>query len=115
MILRATLIGGLLLSSAALAAGSDIAPVALNSLSAPPHNLTGAPVLDQKGHALGRVAQVQTDASGHPSALAFQTLNGKQTVVVGAAAVSFDGTQVVADDSQPQIAALETVRTASNN
>lgn len=114
MILRAALIGGFLLSSPAWAAGADIAPVALNSLSAPPHNLVGAPVLDQRGHLLGKVAQVQTDAAGRPDALAFKAITGQQLVVVSAAAASFDGAQVVADDSQPQIAALDTVRTASN-
>lgn len=97
----------------ALANAGDMAPVALNSLSAAPQAIAGAPVMDQRGHLLGRVSRVQTDQNGRPDALAFTLVNSHKLVVIGAAAVSYDGTSVVADDQQPQIAALDRVRTAA--
>lgn len=113
MTFRAALLSSLLFVSPALADADDIAPVALNSFSAPPSNLVGAKVLDQHGHLLGRVTQVQADAGGRPAALAFKPPTGKDVVVVSAAATSFDGATVVADDSQPQIAALTRTRVAA--
>lgn len=96
-----------------LAGAQEMAPVALNSLSAAPHAITGAKVMDQRGHLLGHVSRVQTDQDGRPSAVAFTPVNGKTVVVIGAAAASYDGTTVVADDQQPQIAALSATRIAA--
>ena len=90
----------------ALASAQDMAPVALNSLSQAPRAILGAQVMDQHGHLLGKVEKLQTDQDGRPSALAFMPVNGTRLVVIGAAATSYDGTTVVADDQQPQIAAL---------
>lgn len=88
-------------------------PGALNSLSSIPSGAASAKVLDQNGHALGQVTAIQTDQYGKPSAVAFRATNGN-TVVIGAAAVSFDGSVLVADNEQPQIAALSAARVASN-
>jgi hypothetical protein len=97
----------------ALACAEEMAPVALNSLSAAP-SVTSTKVMDQNGHALGQAMAIQTDQDGKPSALAFRAGNGS-TVVISAAAVSFDGTVLVADNDQPQIAALTSARVASAN
>ncbi|MBA2590586.1 MAG: hypothetical protein H0U98_18390 [Alphaproteobacteria bacterium] len=70
--------------------------------------------MDQNRHALGQATGIQTDQYGKPSALAFRAGNGS-TVVISAAAVSFDGTVLVADNDQPQIAALNAARVASAN
>lgn len=105
---RIALLSGVLFAAPPMAVAQDMAPVALNGFSTPPPSLTGARITNQHGYLLGRVTQVQTDASGRPAALAFRPLDGKQVVVIGAGAVSFDGATAVADDNQPQIAALST-------
>ena len=97
----------------ALANAEDMAPVALNSLSAAPRAIIGAQVMDLRGHLLGRVSRVQTGLDGRPSALAFIPVNGKTLVVIGAAAASYDGKTVVADEQQPRIAALSVTRVAA--
>src|ERR1700712_4096563 len=97
----------------ALACAEEMAPVALNSLSSAP-SVTAAKVLDQNGHALGQATAIQTDQYGKPSALAFRAMGGS-TVVLSAAAVSYDGTVLVADNDQPQVAALTGARVASAN
>jgi hypothetical protein len=96
-----------------LASAQEMAPVALNSLSGVPHAIAGAQVMDQRGHLLGKVSRVQTDQDGRPAALAFTPVNSKKVVVIAAAAASYDGKTVVADDQQPQIAALSATRVAS--
>ena len=95
-----------------LALAEDLAPVALNSLTTAPM-LNATQVQDQKGRLLGQAERIQTDQDGKPSALSFRTTNG-QTVVIGAAAVSYDGRVLTAGNDQPQIAALtEPQRTAT--
>jgi hypothetical protein len=102
------------LLTAPLAANADeLAPVALNSLSAAPANVTALKVMDQKGQVIGQALRIQADQDGRPSALAFRANNGS-TVVVGAAATSYDGKALVTSDDQPQVAALTSVRTAAN-
>jgi hypothetical protein len=103
----------LLIGAPALAAAEEMAPVALNSLSSAPAHAANAKVMDQNGRILGQATAIQTDQYGKPSALAFRAGNGN-TVVIGAAAVSFDGNALVADSTQPQIAALSASRVASN-
>ncbi len=97
-----------------IAYAEEMAPVALNSLSSAPAQAASATVMDQNGHALGEVTSIQTDQYGKPSALAFRTSNGN-TVVISAAAVSFNGSVFVADSDQPQIAALSGARVALAN
>ena len=95
-----------------LAYAEDLAPVALNSLSAPPANVTTIQVFDQHGRVLGQAEKVQTDQNGKPQALSFRATNGS-TIVLSASAVGFDGKVMVAED-QPQISALtEPQQTAS--
>ena len=103
---------GLFVMVPALALAEDLAPVALNSLSTAPV-LKATQVQDQKGRLLGQAERIQTNQDGKPSALSFRTANG-QIVVVGAAAVSYDGHVLTAGNDQPQIAALvEPQRTAT--
>ena len=91
-----------------LAGAEDaLAPVALNSLSEPP-KLSSKPVMDQRGNVVGQVVQVATDQDGKPSALSIRAAKDGSTVVVSAAAVSYDGHILVASSDQPQIAALTT-------
>ena len=106
---------GALALAPALAHAEDMAPAALNSFSSVPAALTSAQVLDQNGHILGKVERVQTDQNGTPAAVSFKAANTGKTVVVAAAAVSFDGRVLITSSDQPQIAELikTPTRTAS--
>ena len=84
----------------------QMAPTAFNSLPAIPSNAASAKVLDQNGHFLGQVERIQTDQYGKPSALSFRAAKNGKTVVISAAAASYDGNVVVASNDQPQVAAL---------
>lgn len=108
--LRAAAFCGLFALFPTLACADDLlvptlAPVALNSLSEPP-KLGSAPVLDQQGHVVGQVERLATDQDGKPSALSIRAAKDGSTVVVSAAAVSYDGHTLVTNSDQPQIAAL---------
>ena len=111
---RTFILCALFVGAPALACAEEMAPVALNSLSSVPAGAASAKVMDQNNHALGQATGIQTDQYGKPSALAFRTTTGN-TVVISAAAASFDGTVLVADNEQPQIAALTAARVASAN
>ena len=102
-----------LLSIPAMARAEELAPVALNSLSSPPSNIASLQVMDQKGEVIGQALRIQADQDGHPAALAFRANNGS-TVVISAAATSYDGHAFVTSNDQPQIAALSSVHTAAN-
>lgn len=103
-----------LLALSVPAGAETMAPTALNSLTIPP-NVSAAQVMDQYGRVIGTNPRIQTDHEGKPAAMAFTAANGT-TIVLGAAAVSFDGTVLVASNDQPQIAALNPtpLRTAVN-
>src|SRR3954470_24432124 len=104
---------GFLVIVPGLACAEDaLAPVALNSLSEPPA-LSSKPVLDQQGNVVGQVAQLATDQDGKPSALSIRAAKDGSTVVVSAAAVSYDGHTLVTSSDQPQITALQPQRTAA--
>jgi hypothetical protein len=102
-----------LLFLAAPAGAETIAPTALNSLSSAP-KVEAAPVMDQHGRVIGANPRIQTDQDGKPAAIAFTAHDGS-TVVLGAAAVSYDGSVLIADNNQPQVAALNPLRTAIAN
>jgi hypothetical protein len=105
-------LAGLFAMVPTLACAEELAPVALNSLSTAPV-LNATQVQDQKRHLLGQAERIQTDQDGKPAALAFRTAKG-QLVIIGAAAVSYDGHMLTASSDQPQIAALtEPQRTAA--
>ena len=110
---RTFLMCAVFIGAPAIACAQDMAPIALNSLSSAPSGAATAKVMDQHGRPLGQATAIQTDQYGKPSALAFRATNGN-TVVISAAAVSFDGSVLVADSDQPQIAALSAARVASN-
>ena len=109
---RAILLCGLFIAPA-MASAEELAPVALNSLSAPPANVASLQVMDQNGQVIGQAERIQTDQDGRPAALSFRASNGN-TVVIGAAAASYDGKSLVTSNDQPQIAALSATRTAAN-
>ena len=109
--LRTLVFSGLLVFSAP-AFAVDLAPMALNGFSTAP-DIAARPVMDQHGKEIGKAVAVQTDTSGKPSAMSLRTPDGK-TIVLGAAAVSYDGRVLVADSQEPQIAALALSRTAAN-
>ena len=109
---RAILLCGLFIAPA-MASAEELAPVALNSLSAPPANVASLQVMDQNGQVIGQAERIQTDQDGRPAALSFRARNGN-TVVIGAAAASYDGKSLVTSNDQPQIAALSATRTAAN-
>jgi hypothetical protein len=96
----------------AMASAEELAPVALNSLSAPPPNIAALPVMDQKGEVIGQALRIQSDQDGRPAALSFRAGNG-ETVVIGAAATGYDGKSLITSNDQPQIAALPATRTAA--
>ncbi|HMH64011.1 MAG TPA: hypothetical protein VK515_00395 [Rhizomicrobium sp.] len=114
--IRLTALSGLfLLLLAAPAFAEELAPTALNSLSTMPAKAASAKVMDQNGHLLGQVERIQADQDGKPSALAFRAANSGKTVVISAAAASYDGNVVVVDNDQPQVTALiQPQRTATN-
>jgi hypothetical protein len=97
---------GALVLAPALAHAEDMAPAALNSFPSVPAALASAQILDQNGHVLGKVERVQTDQNGTPAAVSFQAAANGKTVVVAAAAVSFDGRVLITSSDQPQIAEL---------
>jgi sporulation protein YlmC with PRC-barrel domain len=111
--IRVAALCGLFVLVPSLAFAEEMAPVALNSMSQVPANLSSAPVMDQNGKVIGQVDKVQADVDGKPSALSFRAHNG-QLVVVSAAAASFDGKVLITSNDQPQIAALSQTRTAFN-
>jgi hypothetical protein len=98
-----------------LACAEEMAPVALNSLSTAPSGIASARVLDQQGRVLGQVERVQTDHDGKPAAVAFRAADGRGTIVLAAASLSYDGKELVAASDQPQLAMLESpqLRTAA--
>lgn len=85
-----------------LLGAEDIAPMALNSLSAPPRQIAAAQVMDQRGQVIGAVAGVAVDASGKPSAISIRPANGKGVTVVSAAAASYDGTRNIVVTATPE-------------
>ena len=109
------IIFGAVVLAPAFTHAEDMAPTALNSFSSVPAAVTSAQVLDQNGHVLGKVERVQTDQNGTPAAVSFQAASDGRTVVVAAAAVSFDGRVLITSSDQPQIAELmkAPTRTAS--
>jgi hypothetical protein len=95
-----------------LAQAEDLAPVALNSLSSRPADIASFAVMDQNGQIIGHALRIQNDQDGKPAALSFQALDGR-TVVISAAATSFDGHEFITSNDQPQIAGLSSLRTAA--
>ena len=100
------IIFGALVLAPTLTHAEDMAPAALNSFSSVPAAVSSAQVLDQNGHVLGTVERVQADQNGTPAAISFKAATNGQTIVVAAAAVSFDGRVLITSSDQPQIAEL---------
>jgi len=94
-----------LLALGAPAAAEELAPSALNSLSAPPAKLTSAAVLDQTGAVIGKVRGVASDQNGRLAAISYVASADNQVRVIAAPAASYDAqkNQVVADVSQARL------------
>jgi hypothetical protein len=113
---RTATLCGFITAIPGITCAQELAPVALNSLTAAPGNIASAKVMDQNGRVLGQVLRVQTDQDGKPSAIAFRASDGRGTIVLAAAAVSYDGSVLIAGNDQPQIAAMtQPQRTAAMN
>jgi len=87
-----------------MASAEDLAPIALNSLPAPPPKITSAQVENLHSQVIGRVEKVVTDPSGKPASISVITPEG--TKVIGAAAASYDEARnlVFTDQQVPQLA-----------
>ena len=87
-----------------LAGAENLAPMALNSLPAPPAKIASAQVQNLHGQVIGRVGKVATDQTGKPSAISVMTPEGIK--VVAAQAASYDETRnlVFTDQPAPQLA-----------
>ncbi len=86
------------------ALADDLAPVALNSLSAAPAKIAAAPVLDQNGTVIGRVRAIVTDQDGKPAAMSY-VAGDRRLAVIAAQAVSYDAqkNRVIADTSKAKL------------
>ena len=71
------------------ASAENIAPMALNSLGMVPAKIQGAPVEDEHGAVVGRVAKIEADRTGRPLR-ADVTLNGGRMVFLETATLSYD-------------------------
>jgi PRC-barrel domain protein len=81
----------------------DLAPIALNSLTKPPANITSAKVMNPKGQVIGDVCGVVTDASG--KVIAVKVAAGNSTTTIPAIAASYDAQRnIVVADATPVLA-----------
>jgi hypothetical protein len=88
------------------AVAQDLAPVALNSLSATPAAIASAQIFDERGKAIGRFQKMVEDQDGKPAAISFVADTTGRLVIVPASAVSYDEQKniLVADTSSQQLA-----------
>lgn len=102
-LLKAVMIGAAIFAPV-IASAEDLAPMALNSLPAPPSKITTAQVENLHGQVIGKVAKIVTDPSGKPAAISVTSPEGIE--VVAAAAASYDESRnlVFADLPVPQLA-----------
>ena len=92
---------GAVIAVPAITRAENLAPMALNSLPAPPRNIMSAQVENLHGQTIGRVAKVATDQSGKLAAISVITPAG--TIVVAAGAASYDeGRNLVYTDQPAQ-------------
>jgi hypothetical protein len=93
-LLKAVALSAALLAPAVAAAqdlsARDLAPMALESYTTPPANIKSAKVFDQRGHMVGSVKGIATDAAGKPDAISIQPADGQPLMVVGAGDASYD-------------------------
>lgn len=97
-LIKAMAIGAVTLAPAT-ASAQDLAPMALNSLPAPPPKITSAQVENLHGQVIGRVQNVATDQTGKPSAVSVMTADGLK--VVAAQAASYDESRNLVFTDQP--------------
>ena len=85
----------------------DLAPMVLDSYTAPPKNIDSAQVFDQRGRLVGSVKGIVTDAAGKPDAISIQPSGGRPLMVVAAGDVSYDQERnIVVTAVEPQGIAL---------
>ena len=68
----------------------DLAPMTLESYTTPPVNIDSAKVFDQRGHMVGSVKGIETDAAGKPDAISILPANGQPLMVVAAGDASYE-------------------------
>jgi hypothetical protein len=102
-LMKAIAVGAALLAPVIVGA-ENLAPMALNSLPAPPAKIASAQVQNLHGQVIGRVEKVATDQTGKPSAISVMTPEG--ITVVAAQAASYDEARnlVFTDQPMPQLA-----------
>ena len=102
-LIKAVVIGAAVLAPV-IASAQDLAPMALNSLPAPPPGITTAQVENLHGQVIGKVEKIVMDPSGKLAAIAVTSSEG--TKVVAAAAASYDESRnlVFTDLPTPQLA-----------
>lgn len=102
-LIKAVVIGAALLAPV-VASAEDLAPMALNSLPAPPPKITTAQVENLHGQVIGRVEKIVTDASGKPAAISVTSPDGIRVVAAGAASYDEARNLVFTDLPAPQLA-----------
>jgi hypothetical protein len=70
--------------------GTRLAPMALNSLSAPPDKIAYAGVVDDKGTLVGAVQRIELDANGKPSKVEFALLGTERIVALDSSKFGYD-------------------------
>ena len=85
-----------------------LAPMALNSMTAPPDKIATAKVVDVQGAPVGTVQKVELDGAGKPVKADIALLGGDRVVTVDAAHLSYDpgANLVTAALDRQQLAAL---------
>ena len=107
MKLALSLVLTMALAGAAYAEEIALAPMALNSLTRVPANITSATVMDQEGRVIGKVQRIVADQDGRPAAISYLTAQGK-LVIVAAPAVSYDGQRnILVTADSPQLLAFK--------
>jgi hypothetical protein len=102
-LIKAIVIGAAVLAPVT-ASAQDLAPMALNSLPAPPPKITTAQVENLHGQVIGRVEKIVTDPSGKPAAIAVVSSEGTRVVAAGAASYDEARNLVITDLPAPQLA-----------
>lgn len=97
-LIKAMAVGAAMLAPV-MANAQDLAPMALNSLPAPPPKIASAEVQNLHGQVIGRVQSVATDQTGKPSAISVMTPDGLK--VVAAQAASYDESRNLVFTDQP--------------
>ncbi len=87
--MRFVLAASLVLIAPLAAAGENLAPMALNSLSRVPAKIIAAKVMDPEGKPIGSVLRIETDPRGKPLKVEIRLTDGR-ILMVDASALGYD-------------------------